>query len=72
MVDEIDQTGVLTQLMLTLRYTPRIRQFLDQAREFDAFGARGMDLRAFLPGSSSPSTPWRWEHGALWTSVHVL
>ncbi|MEZ5158124.1 MAG: Gfo/Idh/MocA family oxidoreductase [Candidatus Nanopelagicales bacterium] len=73
MVDAIDQAGVPTQLMLTLRYTARIRQFLDQARQFDAFGARAAWISgAFLPGSPF-STPWRLEYGALLdVGPHVL
>jgi predicted dehydrogenase len=73
MVEAIDAAGVPTQLMLTLRYTSRIRQFLDQAREFDAFGARAAWISgAFLPGSPF-ATPWRLEHGALLdVGPHVL
>lgn len=73
MVEAIDQAGVPTQLMLTLRYTSRIRQFLDQTREFDAFGARAAWISgAFLPGSPF-ATPWRLQHGALLdVGPHVL
>ena len=73
MAEAIDETGVPTQLMLTLRYTSRIRQFLAQAQDFDSFGARAAWISgAFLPGSPF-ATPWRLQHGALLdVGPHVL
>lgn len=58
------ESGVVTQLMLTHRYRPRTQAFLDQARTWDAFGGRLAFLSsAFLRGPYACA--WRREHGAL-------
>jgi predicted dehydrogenase len=60
----VDQAGVVTQVMLTQRFRPQTRAFLDSAREFGAIGARLAFLSsAFVRGPYA--TPWRREHGAL-------
>ncbi|MFF3405627.1 Gfo/Idh/MocA family protein [Streptomyces sp. NPDC002742] len=64
LVDAIDTSGVVSQLVLTNRYHPVTRQFLAEARELDVSGARACCLSgAFLGGDFA--TPWRLEHGAL-------
>lgn len=61
---EAEDAGVVTQLMLTHRYRGRTEEFLAQAREFDAMGARVAFLSsAFLRGPYACA--WRREHGAL-------
>jgi predicted dehydrogenase len=69
----IESTGVVSQLILTNRYRPSFRAFLDQANAFGAIAGRG----TFLGGGAIPggyfATPWRVEHGAvLDLGPHVL
>lgn len=73
LVDTIDRAGVPTQLMLTKRYSPGVRDFLASAADFPVLGARAMFVsEAFLPGSIF-ATPWRLRHGALLdVGPHVL
>ncbi|MEU4167813.1 Gfo/Idh/MocA family oxidoreductase [Streptomyces sp. NPDC026665] len=64
LVDAIDASGVVSQLVLTNRYHPATRRFLAKARTLDVSGARSCGLSgAFLGGDFA--TPWRLEHGAL-------
>lgn len=60
----VEESGVVTQLMLTHRFRQRTREFLEQARAFGAIGAR----LAFLSGAfvrGPYACAWRREHGAL-------
>ncbi|MFF7608031.1 Gfo/Idh/MocA family oxidoreductase [Streptomyces parvulus] len=62
--DAVAEAGVVSQLVLTKRYHPATRAFLEAARAFDATGARSCYLHgAFLGGEFA--TGWRLEHGAL-------
>ncbi|WRZ94977.1 Gfo/Idh/MocA family oxidoreductase [Streptomyces sp. NBC_01007] len=64
LVDAVDASGVVSQLVLTNRYHPATRRFLAEARALDVSGARSCCLSgAFLGGDFA--TPWRLEHGAL-------
>lgn len=69
----VDAAGVPTQLMLTRRYSRRIRTFLEDLADFTVLGLRGSFVSgAFLPGSPF-ATPWRLEHGALLdVGPHIL
>lgn len=73
MVAAIDAEGVPTQLVLSKRYSPRIREFLARMRDFPVHGVRTSFVSgALLPGSPF-ATPWRLEHGAvLDVGPHVL
>lgn len=73
LVEAVDRAGVPTQLMLTKRYSPGVRDFLATAADFPVHGARAMFVSgAFLPGSVF-ATPWRLRHGALLdVGPHVL
>lgn len=73
MVAAIDAAGVPTQMVLSKRYSPRIREFLAKVRDFPVHGARTSFVSgAFLPDSPF-ATPWRLEHGAvLDVGPHVL
>jgi predicted dehydrogenase len=68
----IDETGVPTQLVLTWRYAPRVRAFLDAVRQCAPLGGRGQFLTGgFLGGMFA--TPWRLERGPLWDlGPHVI
>ncbi|MER7779875.1 Gfo/Idh/MocA family oxidoreductase [Streptomyces sp. NPDC096191] len=62
--DAVAEAGVVSQLVLTKRYHPATRSFLEAARSIEATGARSCYLHgAFLGGEFA--TGWRLEHGAL-------
>jgi predicted dehydrogenase len=64
LADAVDEAGVVSQLVLTKRYHPVTRAFVDAARRLDVAGARSCYLHgAFLGGDFA--TTWRLEHGAL-------
>ncbi|MCV7067811.1 Gfo/Idh/MocA family oxidoreductase [Mycolicibacterium farcinogenes] len=73
LVQAIDEAGLPTQVMFTNRFSPRIRQFLEQARAQTPIGAVGSYInQAALPGGTF-ATPWRVEKGALLDlGPHVL
>jgi predicted dehydrogenase len=65
LVEEIDDTGVVSQLVLTKRYHPRTQEFLDAASAFRVDGARLVYVHgAFLGGEFA--TGWRLDRGALY------
>ncbi|MET9498429.1 Gfo/Idh/MocA family oxidoreductase [Streptomyces sp. NPDC006552] len=72
LVDAVDAAGVVTQLVLTKRYHPQTRRFIEEARRLDVTGARSCYLHgAFLGGDFA--TSWRLEHGALYDlGPHLL
>ncbi|MEU6105552.1 Gfo/Idh/MocA family protein [Streptomyces flaveolus] len=62
--DAVAEAGVVSQLVLTKRYHPATRSFLEAARAVDVTGARACYLHgAFLQGEFA--TGWRLDHGAL-------
>jgi len=64
LVDAAEENGVVSQLMLTHRYRPKVAAFLAAAREFETIGTRLAFLsNAFVRGPYANS--WRREHGAL-------
>lgn len=64
LVDAVDEAGVVTQLVLTKRYHPVTRRFIEEAQRLDVIGARSCYLHgAFLGGDFA--TSWRLEHGVL-------
>ncbi|MHB8342493.1 MAG: Gfo/Idh/MocA family protein [Mycobacteriales bacterium] len=66
------EAGVITQVVLTARYMPVVREFLGQAVAFGAVGARAVNVSgSALDGPFA--TPWRVTHGALLdVGPHVL
>jgi predicted dehydrogenase len=73
LAEVIESKRVVSQLVLTNRYRPSFRTFLDEAATFGARAARA----TFLGGGAIPggyfATPWRVEHGAvLDIGPHVL
>jgi predicted dehydrogenase len=64
LADAVDEAGVVTQVVLTKRYHPRVREFVAAAAGFPAFGARCAYLTGGFRGGIF-ATPWRLEHGAL-------
>jgi predicted dehydrogenase len=60
----IAKTGVISQLMLTWRYTNTVRNFIAQVQSISPLGARAHFINASsLHGPFA--TPWRREQGAL-------
>jgi predicted dehydrogenase len=64
LADAVEAAGVVSQVVLTKRYHPRVREFLAAAADFPAFGARCAYLTGGFRGGVF-ATPWRLEHGAL-------
>jgi predicted dehydrogenase len=71
LVEVIEETGVATQLVLTLRYTVAIREFLADAR---AIAPEGGYAQWISGGTLAPdAAPWRRQAGALLdVGPHVL
>ena len=61
----VDEAGVVSQMVLTNRYSPLGRAFLAEADGFETVGARCASLSGALMADSPFSTPWRRRHGAL-------
>ena len=61
----VGEAGVVSQMVLTNRYGPRGRAFLDAAAGFEVVGARCANLSGALLDDSPFATPWRLRHGAL-------
>ncbi|RSM48125.1 oxidoreductase [Actinoplanes sp. ATCC 53533] len=72
LADAVEESGVVTQLVLTKRYHRSTRAFLAAAATFDAAGARACYLHgAFLGGAMA--TGWRLTRGALYDlGPHLL
>jgi predicted dehydrogenase len=68
----IDETGVPSQMVLTWRYTHRVRSFLDAVHRCEPLGGHGYFLTGGLLGGMF-ATPWRIERGPLWDlGPHVI
>lgn len=64
LADAVDESGAVSQLVLSKRYHPGTREFLARARQSTVTGARSCYIHgAFLGGEMA--TGWRLEHGAL-------
>jgi predicted dehydrogenase len=64
LTEAVDAAGVVSQLTLSNRYRPRVREFLTHAAAFDTFGAQARQLTgAVIAGDYAHG--WRLEHGAL-------
>lgn len=61
----VGETGVVSQMVLTNRYSPTGRAFLAAAGGFEVVGARCASLSGALLDESPFATPWRRRHGAL-------
>jgi predicted dehydrogenase len=63
LADAVDEAGVVSQMVFTLRYAAATRDFLARAREVDALGGLAVFVQSLREGPFA--TPWRLEHGAL-------
>ncbi len=72
-VDAVGASGVVSMLMLTNRYTPRVRAFLAAVAGLAPIGTIARSVSgAVLPGEYF-ATPWRIEYGALLdVGPHIL
>jgi predicted dehydrogenase len=61
----VGEAGVVSQMVLTNRYSPTGRAFLAAAEGFEVVGARCASLSGALLDESPFATPWRRRHGAL-------
>jgi predicted dehydrogenase len=61
----IEDAGVVSQVVLTNRYLPAMREFLAEAATFDAHGGRAAFLGSGSMEGDYFGTPWRLEQGAL-------
>ncbi|NUW31544.1 Gfo/Idh/MocA family oxidoreductase [Nonomuraea sp. SMC257] len=61
----IAEAGVASQMMLTLRYAARTREFLARCAEIEPFGGHAANISGVLLGDHPFATPWRLERGAL-------
>ena len=68
----VEESGVPTQMVLTWRYAPAVRNLLAEARHSTPLGGRGWFLTGgFLGGMFA--TPWRLAHGPLFDlGPHVI
>ncbi|MFD1544500.1 Gfo/Idh/MocA family protein [Nonomuraea guangzhouensis] len=73
LADAVDATGVATQLVLTNRYRPVVREFLKQARDFPAIGGRACQTTGEFLDDTFADSPWRSRAGVLYnTGPHGL
>ena len=64
LTDVVDEAGVPSLIVLSWRYSHKVRSFLQDAGSFDAIGGRGTFIGGgFLDGPFR--TPWRLENGPL-------
>jgi predicted dehydrogenase len=69
----VEQAGVKSMVIFTSRYSPAMRDYLDRAKSFGAFGARAIMLTSALLDGPFSHSPWRNERGALLDiGPHVL
>jgi predicted dehydrogenase len=68
-----DASGVPTQLVMTHRYRPAVREFLARARDFPVLGARASQLTGEFIEGPFLGHPWRLRRGVLYnTGPHGL
>ncbi|MEU8360682.1 Gfo/Idh/MocA family oxidoreductase [Nonomuraea sp. NPDC048882] len=65
LADVIAETGVPSQMVLTLRYAAQTRDFLARCAEIEPFGGHAVNISGTLLGDHPFATPWRLERGAL-------
>lgn len=65
LVEAVAESGVATQMMLTLRYAIPTRTFLARCAKIQPFGGHAANISGALLGDHPFATPWRLERGAL-------
>jgi predicted dehydrogenase len=61
----VEAAGVGSLVVLTYRFAAAVRQFLDEAQTFEAWGGRGCFLSGAFLGGPYAGSPWRQQYGAL-------
>jgi predicted dehydrogenase len=64
-VAAVDEAGVVSQLMLTNRFRPRVAAGLDEACAARAYAGQATVVNGGSAPGGTFATPWRIEHGAL-------
>ena len=64
LTEAIEEAGVASQMVFSLRYSDAARSFLDRVRGLEPFGGYGSFVSSVLSGGPF-ATPWRLERGAL-------
>lgn len=62
--EAVAAAGVVTQMVLTWRYSAAVRDFLAKVAEMALLGGRGIFVNSMLLGGDF-ATPWRLRHGVL-------
>ncbi|WP_327086217.1 Gfo/Idh/MocA family oxidoreductase [Nonomuraea sp. NBC_01738] len=66
LADTVAETGVASQMLLTMRYDARTRAFLARCAEIEPFGGHAVNVSGVLAAEGHPfGTPWRLRRGAL-------
>ncbi|WP_336210348.1 Gfo/Idh/MocA family protein [Nonomuraea sp. LPB2021202275-12-8] len=65
LADAVAETGVPTQMVLTMRYAAATKEFLARCAEIEPFGGHAANVSGSLMGDHPFATPWRLERGAL-------
>ncbi|MGN9845023.1 Gfo/Idh/MocA family protein [Nonomuraea sp. H19] len=65
LAETVAETGVASQMLLTLRYAAQTRAFLARCGEIEPFGGHAANISGALLGDHPFATPWRLERGAL-------
>ncbi len=63
--EAVADAGVGSVMVLTYRFAPRVREFLDQAATFTATGGRACFLSGAFLGGAYASSQWRVDEGLL-------
>ena len=71
--DAVGEANVGSVMVLTYRYAPKVRRFLEDASTFGATGGRACFLSGAFLGGPFAGSGWRMEHGALLdVGPHIL
>lgn len=62
--EAVEEAGVVSQMVLTLRYSNAAREFLAQVQDLEPLGGHGVFVGSLRDGGPF-ATPWRLERGAL-------
>jgi predicted dehydrogenase len=63
--EAVAESGVPSQMVLTLRYAVQTRTFLARCAQIQPFGGHAANISGALLGDHPFATPWRLERGAL-------
>jgi predicted dehydrogenase len=64
-VEAVDNANIGSVMVLTYRFAPKVREFLNDAATFPATAGRGCFLSGAFLGGPFAGSGWRAEHGAL-------